>query len=196
MTTQEAASSLGTSAVVVEKWARRFCSEGVNGLYPRKPERPKKHEDPALIKRLFAVLHSPPTEHGINRTSWHVCDLKRCLGREGLVVSETAISRILKGAGYRWRRAREVLTSPDPDYRPKLEEIATRMQSFPKTVTKLGDPPAELKRQLEEENKEEARRALERLKKETDRIKELKSDVFNAMLAKTLVVPMQKEAGK
>ncbi len=119
----QVATKLRTDSRTVKKWIARFKDGGVDGLFNNKFERPRKDQDEHIRSRLFSLLHSPPNQHKINRTSWIIPDLKRCLEREGIYVSERVISRIIKLAGYRWRKARTLLTSPDPDYRQKLDKI-------------------------------------------------------------------------
>jgi transposase-like protein len=72
---------------------------------------------------IFKLLHSPPLEHGFNRTTWKVDDLQKGLVKTGLKLGKHAIRTIIKNAGYRWLKARKVLTSKDPDYRTKLDKI-------------------------------------------------------------------------
>lgn len=76
------------------------------------------------VKQLvFKILHSPPSDHGFNRTTWKVDDLQHALKKTDLVVGKHAIRTIIKDAGYRWLKAKKVLTSKDPDYRTKLDNI-------------------------------------------------------------------------
>jgi hypothetical protein len=72
---------------------------------------------------VFKVLHSPPSSHGFNRTTWKIADLQKALQDIDLALGKQAIRTIIKDAGYRWRKARKVLTSRDPQYRTKLENI-------------------------------------------------------------------------
>jgi transposase-like protein/transposase len=72
---------------------------------------------------VFKVLHSPPSDHGFNRTTWKVGDLQQTLRKNGLTLGKHAIRTIIKDAGYRWLKARKVLTSRDPDYRTKLDNV-------------------------------------------------------------------------
>ena len=69
------------------------------------------------------MLHSPPSDHGFNRTTWKVDDLQQALDTTGLTLGKHAIRVIIKEAGYRWLKARKVLTSRDPEYRTKLDDI-------------------------------------------------------------------------
>jgi hypothetical protein len=85
--------------------------------------RAKLSDDDSLKKIVFAVLHEPPSVHGFNRTSWRMDDLRRAIETRGRLVSKGVIHTIIKEAGFRWRYARQVLTSKDPDYVDKLAQV-------------------------------------------------------------------------
>ena len=72
---------------------------------------------------VFALLHSPPSSYGINRTTWRMEDLHNVLAETGHRISESRIRRIIKAGGFRWRKAKTVLTSNDPRYQSKLDVI-------------------------------------------------------------------------
>lgn len=50
-------------------------------------------------------------------------DPHNVLAQTGHRMSEGRIRRIIKAAGYRWRKAKTVLTSNDPKYQSKLDAI-------------------------------------------------------------------------
>ncbi|WP_235999940.1 hypothetical protein [Bradyrhizobium uaiense] len=52
-----------------------------------------------------------------------MADLVRAMREKGQPAGEDVIRAIVKGAGYRWRKARIVLTSNDPDFSQKLQRI-------------------------------------------------------------------------
>jgi hypothetical protein len=52
-----------------------------------------------------------------------VADLQIALQASGNPLGRHAIHDIIRNAGYRWRKARKVLTSKDPEYRAKLDRI-------------------------------------------------------------------------
>jgi hypothetical protein len=64
-----------------------------------------------------------------------MADLQEVLRRQGLPLCKDVIRTILKEAGYKWRSARVVLTSRDPEYRPKVEAIK-------KLLSELGQDEA------------------------------------------------------
>ncbi|MFZ0886404.1 MAG: IS630 family transposase, partial [Candidatus Acidiferrales bacterium] len=74
-------------------------------------------------KAIFALLHCPPSLYSINRTSWKMEDLHRVLNRSGQCISYARVRRIIKTSGFRWRKAKIVLTSRDPSYDSKLNAI-------------------------------------------------------------------------
>jgi hypothetical protein len=76
-----------------------------------------------LREAVFRLLHEPPKDHGINRTSWIMADLRMILARQGLPACLHVVRQIIHDAGWKWRKARIVLTSQDPAYKDKLAAI-------------------------------------------------------------------------
>ena len=68
--------------------------------------------------------------YGINRTTWKMADLKRVLEDQGQKACSQVIRKIIKSAGYTWRKARLVLTSNDPEYREKLAKIQSVLSTL------------------------------------------------------------------
>lgn len=79
---------------------------------------------------MFKVLHSPPSDFGFNRTTWKRADLQQALKTAGVMLSKRDIQSIIKAAGYRWMKAKEVLTSRDPEYRTKLDSVKSILQGL------------------------------------------------------------------
>src|SRR6266567_991968 len=72
----------------VRKWLKRFRAEGATGLTDRscRPGRiPRRYLQPGeeLHHAVFALLHTPPSDHGFNRTSWKLSDLANVLRAQG-----------------------------------------------------------------------------------------------------------------
>jgi hypothetical protein len=72
---------------------------------------------------IFALLHTPPKSHGINRTTWRRKDLHSVLKRNGVQIGKNYLDLIIRNAGYRIRHTKTVLTSNDPQYREKVDAI-------------------------------------------------------------------------
>jgi hypothetical protein len=62
-------------------------------------------------------------------------DLQGVLRRQGLPLCKDVIRTIIKQAGYKWRSARVVLTSRDPEYRAKVDAVK-------KILSELGQDEA------------------------------------------------------
>jgi transposase len=123
-TPSETALLTNVSRQIVYKWAHRFIERGIDGLNRFRRHIITKADNDTIKSAIFSILHSPPSEHGINRTSWKIDDLKKCLLlSKDISISKAVIRRVIRSAGFKWRRARTVLTSPDPEYKQKLTEI-------------------------------------------------------------------------
>lgn len=132
-TNREIGISLGITEGKAARWRGRFIKQGLVGIEKDAPGRGRKprYRDSDCIKNaIFTLLHSPPSQHNINRTSWKLADLRQCLSLQGLLTSETTIRRIVKAAGYMWRKAKDVLTSNDPEYQEKLERIKSVLSTL------------------------------------------------------------------
>ncbi len=74
--------------------------------------------------RLITLLHDKPNAFGFNRASWTQDLLALAYQKKhGTKFSRDTVRSLLRKAGYRWRKARRVLTSPDPEYREKVERL-------------------------------------------------------------------------
>jgi len=103
---------------------------GIESLSDGHPGPAPKAEDETIEAAVFSVIHSPPSEHNINRTSWKFEDICKCLSKQGIHVSRNLISKIIRRAGYKWRKAKTVLTSNDPKYREKLDRIKSILSTL------------------------------------------------------------------
>lgn len=113
---------------MVSRYVHDYNQEGIAGLVTHHRAEPLKHTQPVYKDAVFTLLHSPPHDHGLNRTSWRMDDLKSVLRDQGVVINRESIRKIIKAAGFRFRSAKKVLTSTDPKYQEKLAEV-TRILS-------------------------------------------------------------------
>jgi Winged helix-turn helix len=74
--------------------------------------------------RVLGLIHSRPQAFGINRASWNHASLatayKQCYEE---TISKSTVGCILQKAGYKMKKARRVLSSPDPEYREKVDLV-------------------------------------------------------------------------
>jgi len=114
---------LGINKHTHRKYLRTFNHGGHAALFARQTRSTRKFDNEAIKQAVFGLLHEPPSNYGINRTTWIMLDLSRVLRDAGQYACPGVIRKITKAAGYRWRRARKVLTSTDPEYREKVHHI-------------------------------------------------------------------------
>jgi transposase len=115
------AQCLHMSRRTVRCYFNRFGNDGLKALLSAIAAKPKP--DPETEQLLFSLLHSPPAAQGINRTSWRMNDLHRIMAESGHRTSRKRIRALIKTAGFRWRKAKIVLASNDPEYHAKVEVI-------------------------------------------------------------------------
>jgi transposase len=114
---------------VIRYW-KKYEQGGVKALFRGYPPKKRRAEEEDLKELFFSILHAPPSEYNINRTSWRIDDLKECLRRKGNPASKDVIRELIRDSGFRWKSAKVVLTSNDPDYRAKLENITFILSSL------------------------------------------------------------------
>jgi transposase len=114
---------LGISRTSFRKYVRTFEHGGTAALFSRQVRRTRMSDNETIKQAIFTLLHEPPNSYGINRTTWKMEDLVRVLRSRDCSVCPQIIRQITKDAGYRWRKARTVLTSKDPNYSQKLTRI-------------------------------------------------------------------------
>jgi len=117
----------------VKRNIRKFEDYGVDSLLDNRHKVIRKLEDPKLQEKLISILHSPPKEFDYNRAVWTLKLLKLELEKQGYYVGKNTVSKIVKNAGYRFWKAKEVLTSNDPNYQEKLKAITKILSNLKPT---------------------------------------------------------------
>ena len=114
------------------RYFKIYSEAGPSVLFRSSMQQPRtQSEDPEKTRHILELLHQKPTSFGINRTSWTQRALIQAYKeRYNETISRGAITRLIKRAGYGWRRARRVLTSPDPNYIDKVELLLRTMMSL------------------------------------------------------------------
>jgi hypothetical protein len=118
----------GTCSQTFRKYYNRYlASRSTADLLPKR-RGPKcrtriQEENDQAREGVFKMLHSPPSDFGFNRATWKRDDLQQALKTTGVLLSKRDIRSIIKAAGYRWLKAKKVLTSKDPAYRAKLDSV-------------------------------------------------------------------------
>jgi transposase len=118
----------------VKSWIKTFNRHGLYGLNrPRKPRSPGEREAKRdrNARRVLEIFHAKPSAYGINRSNWNFQSIALAFEREHKeFIGKSTVARLLKKSGYTIRKARKALTSPDPDYREKVDLLLSTLQNL------------------------------------------------------------------
>ena len=133
----EFCSGIGISQGTIERWGASYRRYGEAGLCARTRRKFPNRASARVTKvRILEIFHSQPSTYGINRASWTGESLAKAVHRKyGVTISARTASRHLSESGHTMRRARQVLTSPDPNYRAKVEVVLQTLQTLEDTET-------------------------------------------------------------
>jgi transposase len=112
--------ALSVSKEAVRLWLRAYEAKGIGGLVdqprPGKPRIKSKQIEEAVEE----IIHRPPSEFGFDRSTWSLESITEyVLTSRGVQVGLQTVRDVLFEKGYRWRRAKHSIISPDPDYQAK-----------------------------------------------------------------------------
>src|SRR5205823_5376644 len=107
----------------VMRYWKIYTEKGVKKLLAPSVYAGARFRDEKIKEAVLSLLHSPPSIHDINRTSWKLADLLKVLKSQAIKLCKVTIRKVIKATGFKWRKARTVLTSNDPQYREKVDRI-------------------------------------------------------------------------
>jgi transposase len=115
------ASELGCDTDTALNAINAFNRAGVAALQPGSsvPHRIAVAFDAAAAEELRALLHQSPRSFGKETSLWSLELAAEVSFEQGLTpvrVSREAVRTALQRLGVRWKRAKQWLTSPDPEY--------------------------------------------------------------------------------
>ena|SRR5579859_3926605 len=116
------ARSLGCDDQTVRTVIRCFEHDGIAACLTRqsnRPQHPPMKIDAAAAENLRALLHQSPRTFGKPTGIWTLAMAAEVSVAEGVIreqVSGETIRQALKRLGVGWKRAKQWITSPDPEY--------------------------------------------------------------------------------
>src|SRR6187402_188742 len=119
------AEMLGCNDQTVRNVLKRFEQEGLDACLTRRSSRaPTIHAkvDAVGCEQLRALLHQSPRTFGKPTSIWTLELAAEVSVAEGITaerVSDETIRQAIRRLGVRWKRAKEWITSPDPEYARK-----------------------------------------------------------------------------
>jgi transposase len=118
----------------IKKWCQIYTAGGFDRLaLPRTKAQSTKslYDLKAKRDRLIKLIHESPRLHDINRASWSLSTLATVYERlYGASISKSSVSEYFQAAGYKFKKAKKVLTSCDPEYRKKLSKITQTLSEL------------------------------------------------------------------
>ncbi len=127
------ARALQSARSTIRRYYKIYLESGAESLLAWNTNRDfsMNREVSERTKRILELLHGKPTTFGINRTNWTQSALLKAYEQSyHEVISRSTLARLIRRAGYRWKKARRVLTSPDPCYREKVELLLNTLHSL------------------------------------------------------------------
>jgi transposase len=119
---------LGCATQSVRNAIRAFHAQGLACLQrqSRRPKRTRLVLDAGRCEHLRALLHESPRTFGKPRSLWTLQLAADVCWERGLTPYRVSIENIrqaLKRLGVSWRRAKQWITSPDPQYARKKSGV-------------------------------------------------------------------------
>jgi transposase len=118
----------------ISKWINTFNAFGLEGIDTKRKKRDESERNKIIqrrTKRILEILHQKPNNFAINRSNWTLKTLVEVYQAEYKeIISKSTIGRYLKNSDYSIKKAKTVLTSPDPDYREKVEDLLNVLGSL------------------------------------------------------------------
>ena len=112
------------------KYLRRYKEGGAISLLTPHQVKQRKADSGDLKDAVFRLLHEPPKTYGINRGSWNLKELRTTLADQGFCIGAKTLRTVIHDAGWKWKKAKIVLTSQDPEYSDKLASIQTILRGL------------------------------------------------------------------
>lgn len=88
------AACLEISRNTVRRHIRTYTEGGAEKLVAPMSRKPVGVDRDQLKEAVFRLLHEPPKDHGINRTSWIMADLRMVLARQGFPACLQVIRKV------------------------------------------------------------------------------------------------------
>jgi transposase len=117
----------------VKEWIRVYSEKGLAGMNRKVRKRNEQIIQNIETKKsnLMRLLHETPKLHSINRASWSLLTLATAYKNQYKTsLSTSTISEYIRESGFSFRKAKETLTSPDPHFREKLNNITNILSNL------------------------------------------------------------------
>jgi transposase len=122
-----------SSYKTIDKWLLAYIKNGLKGF--ESAPNPRNYQQTKVLKarkdKLIKLIHESPKLHGLNRTSWSIRALTQIYNKLYTPqINYENIRRCVHQMGYKYKKSREMLTSPDPKFREKIEKIQATLRGL------------------------------------------------------------------
>jgi putative transposase len=133
------------SSRTVDRWLKRFQSEGVGGLSGRKRGRPFRLDLGWVALLVYWVTTKVPSDFGFLRSRWSCVVLALLLReRHGVAVRRETVRRMLHRGNLVYRRPRPVPPPNEQQRRVRLAELRDLLEKLPKDETVVWQDEVEV----------------------------------------------------
>lgn len=115
-----------TSYKTIDKWLQGYVSKGLSCFDPAPNPRNQKQTQrlKGRKEKLLKLIHESPKLHGLNRASWSIRALTLVYNKlYSPQIHYEQVRFCVHQMGYKYKKSREMLTSPDPKFREKIRKI-------------------------------------------------------------------------
>ncbi len=109
-----------------DKWILKFKKGGVDALRIKRQDLREKYKPRVEEKteRILALLHQPPRAYGFPDAAWKGKMLAEAYAATyGSTISTCMVFHYLNQRGFRFKQAKAVLTSNDPEFQKKVDKV-------------------------------------------------------------------------
>jgi hypothetical protein len=92
ISTKISCSFLNVDPRTARRYLKVFETTGVSGLFAPQAHSTSKFDDPLIKNAVFGLLHEPPSNYGINRTTWTMMVASTEVGRTKLALRAQRLS--------------------------------------------------------------------------------------------------------
>lgn len=124
------ASFLRVGRHYIDRVVGHYLQDGTTWFSKHRRKGLRKHELERYKGAVFEILHSPPMAYGINRTTWIRKNIQKVMSQKDMAIGINGVDKIIRNAGYKFLKAKVVLTSNDPDYEQKVREITNMLSNL------------------------------------------------------------------
>lgn len=127
----EVMKSTNAAKGTIYRWLRNFNKYRLESITVKINAPGRERVKAERQTRVIDIIHKMPSLYGINRTTWTYEAIAEAYEKEyGTAISKDKVKGVIHATNYSWRHARKVLTSPDPEYRAKVERLLVTLQGL------------------------------------------------------------------